>query len=816
MKSFDPEEEPLYPLQWHLNNTGSTRSSVAGYDINLERAWLLYSGEGRLIGIIDTGVDETHPDLIANYRRDLSWNLPANKPGASPHESDDSNYHGTAVAGLIAASANGIGVVGVAYEAQFIMYRRDFKGPGEGGQFRLAADRMLAEGVEINNNSWGAGKPFDYIADQAQLHAASRELATVGRDGLGMITVFSVGNSRMDGGDGNYNPISNSPWVIGVAASDQAGGLASYSSPGANVLVSAPGSDPASIITTDRLGEKGTNPNPSPEGDYNAGNNDAYAFNGTSAAAPIVSGVVALMLEANERLGYRDVQEILVYSARRATFLDRETIHSQGGKFNSPLDKAFNGSHDWNGGALLVSHDFGYGHIDADAAVRLAESWMSLGTAANLVIEEGQVAQRTLAVAAGQQGTVTAGFSAPYRVEQITLTFDMQTTDLPAVTLELISPDGTVSRLINKPVPVLDDETGRVALMPERLDGYVVNTVQHWGEGLAGTWSLRITNASDTATVQLEDWAITAYTAGEVEAARGVQIFTNEFVRFADEDPGRAVIDPANGATLNAAAVTFNIGFDLSGTYSGINKTPMQFLDPHAFRNLISGDGDDTLVGNAADNILMPGRGQNYIHGNAGLDAVRLLGEYQSYTFEQVGDAVRLTNPDLDLGDDEALKYWDGLRGVEVLRFDDRVMLLNRPEVSDSDGFDEAAYLAQYPDVASAVTQGLLASGRQHYFEWGRLEGRNPNNLFSEAWYLEQNADVADAVAQGRLNSGFDHYQKWGWAEGRAPSLWMDTTAYLGANPDVAAAGVDPLLHYLVHGYEEGRLIKSLDVTLWV
>src|SRR5690606_14048871 len=356
-----------------------------------------------------------------------------------------------------------------------------------------------------------------------------------------MITVFSVGNSRMDGGDGNYNPISNSPWVIGVAASDQAGGLASYSSPGANVLVSAPGSDPASIITTDRLGAKGTNPNPSPAGDYNAGNNDAYAFNGTSAAAPIVSGVVALMLEANERLGYRDVQEILVYSARRATFLDREFIHRQGGKLNVPLDKAFNGSHDWIGVALRVSHNLGYGHIYGDAAVRLAESWMSLGTAANLVIEEGQVAQRTLAVAAGQQGTVTAGFSAPYRVEQITLTFDMQTTDLPAVTLELISPDGTVSRLINKPVLVLDDEPGRVALMPERLGAYVVNTAQHWGEDLAGTWLLRITNASDTETVQLEDWAITAYTAGEVDAARGVQIFTNEFVRFADEDPGRAV-----------------------------------------------------------------------------------------------------------------------------------------------------------------------------------------------------------------------------------------------------------------------------------
>src|SRR5690606_29008931 len=97
-------------------------------------------------------------------------------------------------------------------------------------------------------------------------------------------------------------------------------------------------------------------------------------FDGTSAATPVAAGVVALMLEANKGLGYRDIQEILAYSSSRATFLDRE------------VDRAFNGSKDWNGGALLASHDFGYGHIDAHAAVRMAESWMKTSVVGNLAV----------------------------------------------------------------------------------------------------------------------------------------------------------------------------------------------------------------------------------------------------------------------------------------------------------------------------------------------------------------------------------------------------------------------------------------------
>lgn len=160
MQSFDPREDPLVSLQWHLSNLGTTRASVAGYDINVDDAWNDYSGKGLLIGIIDSGVDETHPDLIANYRHDLAWNLPTNEPGGAPHDDDPYADHGTAVAGLIAAAANGIGVVGVAYASQFVMYRRDFPKPNEGGPVQPGGPEDAGRRRRHHEQQLGGGRPL--------------------------------------------------------------------------------------------------------------------------------------------------------------------------------------------------------------------------------------------------------------------------------------------------------------------------------------------------------------------------------------------------------------------------------------------------------------------------------------------------------------------------------------------------------------------------------------------------------------------------------------------------------------------------------
>src|SRR5690606_9526323 len=95
--------DPLFPLQWHLLNTGNTPYSVAGYDINVLPVWPDYTGRGRLVVALDDAMDETHPDLTANYRADLAWNQGTQVPTAGGYPWHEQVMHGTAVAGLIAA-----------------------------------------------------------------------------------------------------------------------------------------------------------------------------------------------------------------------------------------------------------------------------------------------------------------------------------------------------------------------------------------------------------------------------------------------------------------------------------------------------------------------------------------------------------------------------------------------------------------------------------------------------------------------------------------------------------------------------------------
>jgi subtilisin-like proprotein convertase family protein len=536
--------DPLFGLQWHLHNTGQITGAVSGQDINVVQVWPDYTGQGIVIAVFDDGVDHTHPDLTANYLTDLSRDLILNIPGALPVSLDDD--HGTSVAGLIGASANnGIGGVGVAWNASLIGYR-DVDSDLLADRFSRATMLMLDADVDISSNSWGEGAEavFGANAEQPIYIESVMNLATFGREGLGTVVLFSAGNDRKNGYNTNQDPTNNIPYSINVAAGLANGLIADYSTPGASVLVTAPGSEPASIVTTDRQGSSGYNSLPEEAGNY-TDTNDSY-FNGTSASAPIAAGVVALILEANPLLGYRDIQEILVYSSRRAVFLDVEGIQSD-----------YNQAVDWNGGGLLTSYDFGFGNIDAHAAVRLAETWQKTSTTNNLELIEGDVLSRSLVITAGGQAQAVAVFAQDNRVEQVTVSIDLQTERLQDVILELVSPGGTRSILIDRP-PIESDPDD---LTPPVV--YTLNTVRAWGESLQGEWTLQITNAETGAPITLNSWSIKAHAADHTTPS--TQIFTDEFATFAALETSRLTINANNGADLNASAVTEDSVLDLSG-----------------------------------------------------------------------------------------------------------------------------------------------------------------------------------------------------------------------------------------------------------
>lgn len=315
--------------------------------------------------------------------------------------------------------------------------------------------------VQISNNSWGADDDGKTITAPGPLVKAALDSAlSQGRGGLGTIFVWSAGNGGNERDNANNDGYANHPGTIAVGALNDLGNRADYSEPGACLVVSAPsGNDnarPPGSYTTDLVGERGYNRadvnTDIPEVDYTS------TFNGTSSAAPLVSGVVALMLQANPKLGWRDVQEILIRSAAM-------TQPENTGWFTNAAKIRFN-------------HEFGAGRVDAAAAVQLAVGWRNLSTRQSAAVVKST---KDLPVIP-DEGVFESSLSLAddLRVEQVTLELALTHPSRGELAIELISPLGTISQLF---VPHSDTNQN----IEHRF-----TSVFNWGESARGDWKLRI------------------------------------------------------------------------------------------------------------------------------------------------------------------------------------------------------------------------------------------------------------------------------------------------------------------------------------
>ena len=252
--------DPQTGSQWALNT------------INAPRAWNVETGTGHtIVAVIDTGVDTSHPDLIANLWRNPDASAP-DQYGYDFVNNDadpsDDNGHGTAVAGVIGAVGNnGVGVTGVAWKTRIMALKfMDANGNGFTSDAIRAMDYAVQHGAKVLNNSWSGA-----AADPLLAHAIGRARAN------GTIVVVAAGNeSSNNDTDPTYpaNYALTADNLVVVAATNQSDQLSSYSNYGAqSVTIAAPGD---SILSTARGG--------------------GYTFkSGTSLATPFISAAIALL-----------------------------------------------------------------------------------------------------------------------------------------------------------------------------------------------------------------------------------------------------------------------------------------------------------------------------------------------------------------------------------------------------------------------------------------------------------------------------------------------------------------------------------------
>ncbi|MDH7569866.1 MAG: S8 family serine peptidase [Armatimonadota bacterium] len=250
--------DPYYVLQWHLPR------------IECPAAWETTAGSAAVtVAILDTGVDGTHPDLVANMA--AGWNVYDGNSNTA-----DVTGHGTNVAGTVAATTNnGLLVAAVAGNCR-IMPVRVSDPNGYAASSTIAAGLVWAadHGARVANISYA-------VTDSATVAAAAQYLQS-----LGGVTTVAAGNY------GTFDSTPDNPYVLTVSATDSSDVRYSWSNLGTCVDLAAPGS----VYTTARGG-------------------GAVGAVGTSFSAPIVAGVAALMLSVNPSLTGEEVQAILKESA---------------------------------------------------------------------------------------------------------------------------------------------------------------------------------------------------------------------------------------------------------------------------------------------------------------------------------------------------------------------------------------------------------------------------------------------------------------------------------------------------------------------
>ncbi|XP_052663906.1 proprotein convertase subtilisin/kexin type 6 isoform X3 [Harpia harpyja] len=296
-----PFNDPVWPNMWYLHC--GDKSSRCRSEMNILAAWQRgYTGKNVVVTILDDGIEKNHPDLLQNYDPLASYDVNGNDHDPTPrYDASNENKHGTRCAGEVAAAANNsYCIVGIAYNARIggiRMLDGDVTDVVEAKSLGIRPDY-----IDIYSASWGPdddGKTVDgpgLLAKQAFEHGIKK-----GRRGLGSIFVWASGNGGREGDYCSCDGYTNSIYTISISSTTENGYKPWYLEECASTLATTYSSGAfyeRKIVTTD-LRHRCTD-----------------GHTGTSVSAPMVAGIIALALEANPLLTWRDVQHLLVKTSR--------------------------------------------------------------------------------------------------------------------------------------------------------------------------------------------------------------------------------------------------------------------------------------------------------------------------------------------------------------------------------------------------------------------------------------------------------------------------------------------------------------------
>lgn len=551
--------QSMFDDQWYLENAENQ------FDLDVQAAWQQgSSGSGIVVAVVDDGIDSTHsdydinPDYFVTAQQQpgtqSSWSeqyiaTPNNPPALDEGVGDKADWseyieshqeilippldqidyvHGTAVAGLIAGNSSN-GFRGVAHNATLgsIQLSNSWVTDAE-----IANAWLYGKGdIHIYNNSW---KLDDYSTGTAQSIGALIE----GAENYNSIYIMAGGNDGYFLGNVNQNLFASSRHTIAVGAIKADGTRADYSEPGASLFISAPSSyhdadgNFFGITTTDMYGSGG----------YNQGGSDDYSdkgytqkFGGTSAAAALTSGVVALMLDANEELSWRDVQYILAESAVK------NDVGSAGWQTNEA--------------GYQINHDYGFGVINAAAAVNLSAQWQPQLLPSEDKIENLGTSKPRVDIQDFSSRQNSISVSDNIRLESVGVMVDINHEQRGDLEIVLTSPGGTESVLADW--HYTDSQQG--------YQFWTFSSVQHWGESSEGDWTLRVEDKAAGGEGVWNSWELFLY--GTEFSTIDLHVDDDLAAEPGANQPG----DPGlftltrSGGNLNLAETVY---YDISGSAS--------------------------------------------------------------------------------------------------------------------------------------------------------------------------------------------------------------------------------------------------------